>query len=97
MRALAFASIALLCGAATAAAGPIAFVGLVVPHALRLLVGVDQRTVLTFSVLAGPILVLGSDIIGRLVAQPGELEVGIVTAFVGAPVLIALVLRRTAR
>jgi len=97
VRVLAFASIALLCGAATAVAGPIAFVGLVVPHALRLLLGVDQRVVLAFSILAGPILVLGSDIVGRVVARPGELEVGIVTAFVGAPVLIALILRKGTR
>lgn len=97
VRLLAFASIALLCGAATAAAGPIAFVGLVVPHALRLLVGVDQRALLLLSFLAGPVLVLAADIIGRTIARPGELEAGIVTAFVGAPVLIALILRRRTR
>lgn len=94
IRPLALVSIALLCGAATAAAGPIGFVGLVVPHALRLLTGIDQRRLLASSALAGPSLVLTADIIGRVVARPGELEAGIVTAFVGAPVLVAL-LRRT--
>ena len=86
-----FASIALLCGAATAAAGPIGFVGLVIPHALRLLLGPDWRWVLPYSLLAGPILVLASDIIGRIIAPPGEIEVGIITAFLGAPVLLKLV------
>lgn len=82
-----------LCGCATAAVGPISFVGLVVPHVVRLLIGVDQRMVLLVSLLVGPILVLAADILGRVVVRPGELEVGIVTAFVGAPVLLLLVLR----
>lgn len=94
VRVLALATITLLCGAATAAAGPIGFVGLVVPHLLRLVVGVDQRTLLGLSAVAGPALMLAADLIGRVVARPGELEVGIVTAFVGAPVLILLLLRR---
>ena len=88
-----FIAIALLCGAATAAAGPIAFVGLVIPHAVRLLVGPHWRWILPYGLLAGPVLVLGSDILGRLVAVPNEIEVGIVTAFIGAPVLLALVQR----
>lgn len=91
LKAAGFASIALLCGAATAAAGPIGFVGLVIPHALRLLLGPDWRWVLPYSLLAGPILVLASDIVGRVIAPPGEIEVGIVTAFIGAPVLLKLV------
>ena len=94
LRVLVIATITLLCGAATAAAGPIAFVGLVVPHVLRLIVGVDQRTILVLSALVGPSLVLAADVIGRVVAQPSELEVGVVTAFIGAPVLIILLLRR---
>ena len=94
LRVLVIAAITLLCGAATAAAGPIAFVGLVVPHVLRLIVGVDQRAILGLSVLVGPSLVLAADVIGRLVSQPSELEVGVVTAFIGAPVLLALLLRR---
>ncbi|MFT3875036.1 MAG: iron ABC transporter permease [Propioniciclava sp.] len=97
IRVLAFVAITLLCGAATAAAGPIGFVGLVVPHTLRLLIGADQRTVLALSVLAGPALVLLADIVGRVVTRPGELEVGVVTAFIGAPVLLALLLDRSWR
>jgi iron complex transport system permease protein len=87
-------AITLLCGAATAAAGPIAFVGLTVPHVARAITGPDQRWLLPYAAVLGPILLLGSDIIGRVVARPGELEVGIVTAMVGAPVFIALVRRR---
>lgn len=93
LRAVGLVLISVLCGAATAAAGPIGFVGLVVPHAIRLMVGVDQRVVLAFAMLVGPILLLASDVIGRVVARPGELEAGIVTAFIGAPVLLALVMR----
>lgn len=91
-RVLSFVSIALLCGSATAAAGPVGFVGLMVPHAVRLIVGPDWRWILPYSLLAGPVIVLASDIIGRVVARPGELEVGIVTAFIGAPVLLWLVI-----
>ncbi|MEV2278549.1 iron chelate uptake ABC transporter family permease subunit [Nocardiopsis sp. NPDC049922] len=87
-------AVMLLCGAATAAAGPIAFVGLAVPHAARILVGPDQRWVLAYSTLLAPILLLASDIVGRLLGAPGELQVGIVTAFLGAPVFIALCRRR---
>ncbi len=94
VRVLTLLAITLLCGSATAAAGPIGFVGLVVPHVLRLLIGINQRTLLVFSVIFGPLLVLSADILGRVVARPGELEVGIVTAFVGAPVLLGLLLRK---
>jgi iron complex transport system permease protein len=87
-------AITMLCGAATAAAGPIAFVGLTIPHVARSIVGPDQRWLLPFSALLGPVLLLGADVVGRVVARPGELEVGIVTAIVGAPVFIALVRRR---
>lgn len=86
-----FAAIALLCGAATAAAGPIGFVGLVVPHAMRLMLGPDWRWILPYSLVAGPVLVLASDIIGRVLTPPSEIEVGIVTAFIGAPVLLWLI------
>ena len=82
-----------LCGAATAVAGPIGFVGLVVPHVVRLLVGSDIARVLPLSLVYGPVLVLASDILGRVLVMPSELEVGIVTAFIGAPVLMVLVLR----
>ncbi|MCM5551991.1 iron ABC transporter permease [Pleomorphomonas sp. NRK KF1] len=87
----------LLCGATTAICGPIGFVGLVVPHVCRLLVGVDHRWLLPFSSLVGGGLLLAGDIIGRIAARPSELEVGIVTAFVGAPFFIWIVRRQRVR
>lgn len=87
-------STTLLAGAATAAAGPIGFVGLMVPHVARWIVGPDQRWIFVFTLVLSPVLLLTSDILGRLVMRPGELQVGIVTAFVGAPVLILLARRR---
>jgi len=93
VRAGAVTAIVLLCGAATAAAGPIAFVGLVVPHVLRLLLGPDLRWLLGFCLPCGPILLLASDITGRVLTRPAEIEAGIITAFVGAPVLLWLVTR----
>ena len=87
-------SVVILCGAATAAAGPIGFVGLAVPHVARAITGPDYRWVLPYSMVLGPILLLGADIIGRVVARPGEVQVGIVTALIGAPFFIALVRRR---
>jgi iron complex transport system permease protein len=69
-------------------------VGLTTPHIARAIVGPDQRWVLPCSALLGPVLLVGADVIGRIVARPGELEVGIVTAIIGAPVFIALVRRR---
>lgn len=86
-----------LCGAATAIAGPIGFIGLIVPHVCRLLFGSDQRWVLPSSALVGAALLTASDIIGRLVVRPSELDVGIVTAFIGAPVFIAIVRRQSVR
>jgi len=83
-----------LCGAATAAAGPIAFVGLVVPHVARLLCGPDYRWILPYSAVLAPILLLGADVLGRVVVRPGELQVGIVTAAIGAPFFVWLVRRR---
>ena len=90
-RLLAGAAAVVLAGAATAAAGPIAFVGLTVPHASRALVGPSYRWILPYSLLLAPILLLGADVAGRLVAPPGEVQVGVVTAALGAPVFIALV------
>lgn len=87
-------AVTLLCGAATAAAGPIGFVGLVVPLVARWLTGPDLRWVLPYSMVLAPILLLTSDILGRVVLPEGELEVGAVTALVGAPVFIAMVRRR---
>ncbi|GIF52156.1 iron complex transport system permease protein [Asanoa ferruginea] len=83
----------LLTGAGVAAAGPIAFVGLAVPHLARYLVGSDQRWVLAVSVLLGPSLLLAADVIGRVVVLPGEVSAGIVTALIGAPLLAVLVNR----
>lgn len=87
----------LLSGAATAVCGPIAFVGLVVPHLCRLLVGVDHRWLLPFSALTGAVLLMTADVLGRILARPSEVQVGIVTAFVGAPVFIWIVRRRRIR
>jgi iron complex transport system permease protein len=92
-RGLGALAVVLLCGAATAAVGPIAFVGLAVPYMVRVLVGPDQRRILPYSMLLAPVLLLGADIAGRLVAAPGEVETGIVTAFLGAPAFIWLVRR----
>lgn len=88
IRAAGVVAITLLCGGAVAAAGPIGFVGLTVPHVARAITGPDQRWVLPYSMLLAPILLLASDVLGRVIARPGEVEVGIVTAFVGAPVFI---------
>lgn len=89
-------AVTLLAGAATALAGPIAFVGLMVPHVARWMFGVDQRSIVGVSILLAPVVVLLSDVLGRVLIAPSEIPVGIVTAFVGAPVLIALARRRTA-
>ena len=89
-------TVTLLAGAATALAGPIGFIGLMVPHVARWVFGVDQRTILVTSVLLAPVIVLFSDVLGRVLIAPAEIPVGIVTAFVGAPVLIALARRRNA-
>ncbi len=96
-RAIASFGAILLCGAATAICGPIGFVGLVVPHLCRLLVGVDNRWLLPFSALGGACLLLAADIVGRIVARPSELDVGIVTALVGAPFFIWIVRRQRVR
>jgi iron complex transport system permease protein len=96
-RLLAAAGAILLCGAATAIAGPIGFVGLAVPHLCRLLVGVDHRWLLPFSAVAGAALLTAADVLGRVVARPAEIDVGIITAIVGAPVFIWIVRRQKVR
>ena len=78
----------LLCGATTALAGPIGFVGLIIPHIIRLIFGSEMSKMLPLSFLGSAILMLISDIIGRVISLPGETEVGIVTAVIGAPVFI---------
>ncbi|MDP1805433.1 MAG: iron ABC transporter permease, partial [Acidimicrobiales bacterium] len=93
-RAVAAAAVVLLVGSAVAAAGPIGFVGLTAPHVARALCGPDYRWVLPYSALLAAVLLLSADVVGRVVARPGEIEVGVVTAFVGAPFFIALVRRR---
>ncbi len=93
-RILVMSSIVLLSGAATAAAGPIAFVGLAIPHVVRALTGPDHRWLLPYCLVLGPIFLLSADVLGRLVLSPSELQVGIVTALVGGPVFVAIVRRR---
>jgi iron complex transport system permease protein len=96
-RIVAAAGAVLLCGAATAVAGPIGFVGLAVPHLCRLLVGVDHRWLLPTSAVAGAALLTAADVVGRLVARPAEVDVGIITAIVGAPIFIWIVRRQKVR
>ncbi|MEU3527521.1 iron ABC transporter permease [Streptomyces sp. NPDC038707] len=93
-RALAMLSAVMLCGAATAACGPIMFVGLMVPHVVRSFTGPDLRWILPYATVLAPVLLLGSDVLGRVVTRPAELQVGIVTAVIGGPVFIFLVRRR---
>lgn len=93
-RIIAMVVVTLMCGAATAACGPIVFLGLMVPYIARSITGPDMRWVLAYAAVLSPVLLLGSDIIGRVVARPSELQVGIVTALVGGPVFIRLVRRK---
>jgi iron-siderophore transport system permease protein len=93
-RAIVASAVVLLVGAAVSVAGPIGFVGLMVPHAARAITGPDYRWVLAYSAVLAPILLLAADIVGRAVARPAEVEVAIVTAIIGTPFLIALVRRR---
>jgi iron complex transport system permease protein len=87
-------AVTLLCGAATAACGPIAFVGLVVPHVVRALTGPAHAWLIPCSGLLGAVLLLTADVVGRVVVRPGELQVGIVLALIGGPFFIALIRRR---
>jgi iron complex transport system permease protein len=94
MRAVIAVLVVLLAGASVAAAGPIGFVGLAVPHLVRSLTGPDYRWVLAFCLFVGPLLLLSADVAGRVVARPAEVQVGVVTAVAGAPFLIALARQR---
>jgi len=94
IRGLAALAVVLLAGSAVAAAGPIAFMGLVVPHLVRLVIGPDYRWILACSLIYAPILLLGADLVGRYVISPDELEVGVATALIGAPLFVFLVRRR---
>ncbi|QGZ52813.1 MULTISPECIES: FecCD family ABC transporter permease [Streptomyces] len=93
-RVVAMLAVTLMCGAATAACGPIMFLGLMVPYLVRAITGPDMRWILPYAAVLAPVLLIGSDVIGRLVARPSELQVGIVTALVGGPVFIHLVRRK---
>ncbi|MFD5586220.1 FecCD family ABC transporter permease [Streptomyces sp. NPDC127063] len=93
-RALAMLAATVLCGAATAACGPILFVGLMVPHVVRSFTGPDLRWILPYATVLSPVLLLGADVLGRIAVRPSELQVGVVTAVLGGPVFIFLVRRR---
>jgi iron complex transport system permease protein len=93
-RAMLVLAITLLAGCAVTLAGPIGFLGLMVPHIVRWIVGPDQRWILLITALVAPAFLLLADIVGRIVMNNGELRVGIVTALIGGPVLIALVRRK---
>lgn len=95
VRVLALVAIAGLCGGAVAAAGPIAFIGLVVPHLARFAVGADIRWQLPAAALAGPVLLLIADIAGRLVLPPGEVQAGIMVALIGGPFFVHVARRAT--
>jgi iron complex transport system permease protein len=87
--------VVLITGAAVSAAGPIAFVGLATPHIVRAIVGPDYRWVLPYSLFGGAILLTSADVLGRVIARPGEVQVGIVTAMIGAPFLVYLARKRS--
>lgn len=89
-RVVVLSGVVILSGVATALAGPIAFLGLLVPHLLRRLVGVGNRVVLGLSVILGPVVLLIADTAGRVIAPPGEIAVGVMTVAIGVPFLIAL-------
>ncbi|QSB17462.1 iron chelate uptake ABC transporter family permease subunit [Natronosporangium hydrolyticum] len=90
-RAVTVVAVTLLCGAATAGCGPIAFVGLIVPHLVRRFTGPDLRWLLPTCALVAPALLLGADVLGRVLGRPGELQVGIVTAVLGGAFLVFVV------
>ncbi|MGH3490711.1 MAG: FecCD family ABC transporter permease [Actinopolymorphaceae bacterium] len=94
VRAGCVALVVILAGSAVAAAGPIGFVGLAVPHIARVLTGPDYRWILPYSAVLGATLLIAADVAGRIIARPGEIQVGIVTALVGAPFLVVLARRR---
>lgn len=89
--------VALLCGPATALAGPVAFVGFAVPHLVRLITGHDTKQVIRFSALVAPVLLLACDILGRVIGSGAEVQVGIMTAVIGSVLLMILILRRSSR
>ncbi|WP_067507878.1 iron ABC transporter permease [Actinoplanes sp. TFC3] len=92
-RLIAAAAVVLLCGTATAMAGPLVFIGLIVPHMARIITGPDHKWLLPYSMLLAPMLLLLADVLGRVIARPGEVQVGIITAIIGAPFFVILVRR----
>jgi iron complex transport system permease protein len=86
-------AVGLLSASATAACGPIAFVGLMIPHVVRSMIGQDERWVMLLSALLGPVLLLGCDVLGRLLGSPGEIQVGVMTDVVGG-IAFVIVARR---
>lgn len=91
---LGFGAITVLAGAATAAAGPIGFIGLMVPHIVRVFTGSDYRWLLPYSALGGATLLLFADVVGRIILRPGEMQAGVIVALIGSPVFIWLVRNR---
>ena len=96
VRAAAIVAVTLLCGAATAACGPIVFVGLMVPHVVRTITGPDLRWLLPYCAVLAPVVLLGADVLGRILARPGEIQVGVVTSVVGGPVFLYFLRRAKA-
>ncbi|MFG2818354.1 FecCD family ABC transporter permease [Kitasatospora sp. NPDC048365] len=90
IRVLGGLAVVLLAAGSVAVAGPVAFIGLAAPHLVRPLLGNDHRVLVPGCLIAGPVLLLTADVLGRLVVRPSEIEVGIVTAFLGAPLLAVL-------
>lgn len=97
VRLVAYLGAVVLCGTATALAGPIAFVGLIVPHLCRLTVGTDHRWLLPVTALAGAVLLVAADTVGRVVARPEEVAVAVITPVLGAPLFIWIVRRQKVR
>ena len=91
VRFAALGAVTLLSGASVAAAGPIVFAGLVVPHLARAICGADQRWLLAYAAVLGPIVLLLADVLGRVVLPPGEVQVGIIMALAGGPLFVAIV------
>lgn len=94
IRVLGLAAVTLLAGGATAIAGPIVFIGLMVPHCVRWFVGPDQPWIFVYAIVVSPIILLLADIIGRVIWTTGEVPVGIIMGFIGAPIMLILIRRR---
>lgn len=89
--------IVVLAGSAVAVSGPIGFIGLLVPHIVRRIFGGDQLTVIAISAIAGPLLLTAADLLGRVVASPAEMPVGIVTALIGSPAFLVILWKQRSR